>query len=142
MNIEALKLAIARFAKHDLSAYTTAEKRDVLATITGYLVGVHTPLPNTPVSELVNYYITTHEPVTMKIFDQVNDEHFINTRLAADVTRNVYLLRYNMVYNPDTMLKLTPYLFNGKAGALPQAVDALFAKIPPETLAKVNEYYF
>ena len=28
MNIEALKLAIARFAKHDLSAFPTAEPRD------------------------------------------------------------------------------------------------------------------
>lgn len=142
MNIEALKLAIARFAKHDLSAFPTAERRDILGALSGYLVAMHTSLPTSPVSELVNYYVSTHEAVTVRIFDQINEVHFINPKIAAETARNVYLLRYNIVYEPTTMIMLSPLLFNGTAASLPAGVGKWFDKITPEGLAKINEYYF
>lgn len=142
MNIEALKLAVQRFAIHDLSAFPTAERRDILGALTGYLVAIHTSLPTSPVSELVNYYVSTHEAVATKIFDQINEVHFINPKIAAETARNVYLLRYNMVYDPATIIKLSPVLFNGEAASLPAGVGKWFDKISADGLAKINEYYF
>lgn len=142
MNIEALKLAIARFAQHDLSAFPTAERRDILGALTGYMVAINTSLPTSPVSEVVNYYVSTHEAVTTRIFDQVNEVHFINPKIAAETARNVYMLRYNMVYDPATIIKLSPVLFAGQVASLPAGVHKWFDKITPEGLAKINEYYF
>lgn len=142
MNIEALCLAVQRFKKHDLSAFVNHDRRDILGALVGYLVAMHTQLPTSPVTELVNYYVSSHEPAAMRIFDQVNNVEFINTLIACEVARNVYLLRYNIVYDPATMISLSGNLFNGKAAALPNAVNAIFEKVGAESLAKINEYYF
>ena len=142
MNIEQLCLAVQRFKKHDLSAFVNHDRRDILGAVTGYLIGMHTQLPTSPVTELVNYYVSSHEPATMRILDQVNNAEFINTRIACEVARNVYLLRYNIVYDPSVMIGLSAELFSGKVAALPSAVNAIFAKVGVEQLAKINEYYF
>lgn len=142
MNIEALKLAVERFTQHDLSAFPTAERRDILGALVGYLVAINTNLPTSPVTELVNYYVSTHEAVAVKIFDQINDVVFINPKIAAETARNVYLLRYNLVYDPETIIKLSPVLFGSGVAALPAGVSKWFDKITPEGLAKINQYYF
>ena len=142
MNIEAFKLAIQRFAKHDLSAHTTADKRAVLGVVAGYLLAVKSDLPTSPVIELVNYYVATHEPVNARVLSQVNEVEFIDTLIAQEVARNVYQLRYNMVYDPATILKATNCLLNGKAIALPSKVEAIIDKVGCDNLAKINEYYF
>lgn len=142
MNIEALKLAVQRFARHDLSAYPTAERRDILGALVGYMVGMITNLPTSPVNELVNYYVSTHEAVSLRIFDQVNEAHFINPKIASETARNVYLLRYNIVYDPATMIKLSPLIFNGQVASLPPGVGKWFDKIGADSLLKINEYYF
>ena len=94
MSDNKLLLSLQRLNQHDLSGYVTAEKRDVLGIITGVLVAMRLPLPTTPVTEVVNYYVSTHEPVAAKMFDQVNSQLFINTLKAAEVARNVYMFRY------------------------------------------------
>lgn len=143
LDIEALKLAVQRFSKHDLSASPTAERRDILGALVGYMVGIHTNLPTSPVTELVNYYVSNHEAVIVKILDQVNDVIFINPKIAVEVARNVYMLRYNLVYDATTIIKLSPTLFNGQAASLPVVVqNQWFDKITADGLAKINEYYF
>lgn len=142
MNIEQLCLAIQRFKQHDLSAFVNHDRRDILGALTGYLVGMHTQLPTSPVTELVNYYVSSHEPAAMRIFDQVNNAEFINTRIAVETARNVYLLRYNIVYDPSVMIQLSPALFNGTVAALPATVNSVFEKVGVDSLAKINSYYF
>lgn len=142
MNIEAFKLAIQRFAKNDLSAFTTKDKREVLGVLAGYLLAMKSDLPTSPVTELVNYYVVTHEPVNIRVLSQVNEVEFIDTTLAREVARNVYLLRYNLVYNPETLMKLSPTILTTGAAALPSKVQEVFDKIGIDNLAKINTYYF
>ena len=142
MNIEAFKLAIQRFAKHDLSAYTTVDKRAVLGALSGYLLAMKSDLPTSPVSELVNYYVVTHEPVNTRVLSQVNEVELIDTMIAQEVARNVYQLRYNMVYDPMTMLRLTPHILDSKAMSLPAKINEVITKVGSENLAKIGEYYF
>lgn len=142
MNIEAFKLAIQRFAKNDLSAYTTADRRVILGTLAGYLLAVKSDLPTSPVTELVNYYVVTHEPINARVLSQVNEVEFIDTVMAQEVARNVYQLRYNMVYDPETIIKVTSCVLNARAMALPSKVEEAIGKIGFENLEKINDYYF
>lgn len=142
MNIEAFKLAVQRFAKHDLSGYTTAEKREVLGSLAGYLLAMQSPIPTSPVTEVVNYYVVTHEPVAVRVFTQINEVEFIDTNLAREVARNIYMLRYNMVYDPALLLSLTPTILATGAAALPSKVTAIFEKVGIANMAKINSYYF
>lgn len=142
MNIDDFKLAAQRFVKNDLSAYTTADKREVLGTVIGYLVAMNLPLPTTPVTETVNYYVVTHEPVAARVFDQINESEFLDTTMAREVARNIYLLRYNMVYSPEVMISLTPSILASGVASLPSKVSAVINKVGVESLANINKYYF
>lgn len=142
MNIDDFKLAIQRFVKNDLSGYTTAEKREVLGTVAGYLLAMNLTLPTTPVTEVVNYYVTTHEPVASKVFNQINEVEFIDTVMAREVARNIYMLRYNLVYDPATVIKLTPLILTSGAAALPSRVAAVIEKVGIDKLSNINNYYF
>lgn len=142
MSDNKLLLSLQRLNQHDLSGYVTAEKRDVLGIITGVLVAMRLPLPTTPVTEVVNYYVSTHEPVAAKMFDQVNSQLFINTLKAAEVARNVYMFRYRAVYDDEFVLKFMPLIFNNSIAALPAGVSELIGKVTPEVMAKATEYYF
>lgn len=142
MKVEVLKNAITRFAKTELAGYNPAEKRAILGTVAGYLIAMNTNLPTSPVTGIVNYYLASHEPTTVNLMDRVNECEFIDTRLGLEVARNVYMLRYNIVFDSETMLKLGAVLFGGTVATLPTNVNALLNKVGFDKLAVAGTLCF
>ena len=141
-NHNTLLLALQRLEKHDMNGIPVTEKRDVLGVVAGLMVAMRLTLPTTPVTEPVNYYVATHEPVAAKMFDQVNEQLFINTNLAIEMARNIYLMRYRMVYDDSMALKMLTLFSAYDVLNLPPAVGRAYGKVAPDILAKASEYYF
>lgn len=143
MSNNKLLLALQRLEKNDMNGVPLTEKRDVLGVVAGIMVAMRLALPTTPVTEPVNYYVSTHESIATKMFDQVNTELFINTNLAIEMARNIYLMRYRMLYDDQVVLGLLR-LLEGNQGLIniPTAVNVAYGKVAPEVLAKAAEYYF
>ena len=143
MSDNKLLLALQRLDKHDLNAMPRTEKRDVLGVIAGVMVAMRLPLPTTPVTEVVNYYVSTHEPVAAKAFDQVNEQLFINTNKAIEIARNVYMMRYRLVFDDSAVLGLLGTLNGSNAMLnLPAHIASCYNMVTPDVMAKAAEYYF
>lgn len=140
MNAEQLTLALQRLDRHELSAHTTKDKRDILGVVAGVMVAMNLDLPNTPVTEIVNHYVSKCEPISMRIFDQINAGLFISTVKAAETARNIYMYRYRSVYDSELVLRLLPVLFDGRVAALPDEANKLLDRVTAELCAKAVEY--
>lgn len=142
MSDNKLLMALSRLNQNDLSAVVTRDRREVLGITAGVLIAMRLPLPTSPVEEIVNFYVATHEGTVSRMLDGVNEELFVNTNKAIEVARNVYMLRYRSVYDDAFVMRLLPVFFNGSIGAMPQGVMGMLEKVSPEVMAKAAEYYF
>lgn len=139
---ERLIMAICRLAKNDMSAVPTADRRDILGIVAGILVGTKLTLPTTPIEELVNYYVSTHEGVAAKLFSQVNEREFINTSKALETTRNIYLFRYKLLHDEKTILKLLPIMQQNDVTPLPPALVKQIEGAGFDLVSNAIDYYF
>lgn len=135
-------LMLKRLQNKDLADCEVGKRRGVNGIILGYMLGMNTQLPSTPVHNPTNYFLEVYGANLDAVTNQINAAVCIDVAKASEVARNVYQFRYNMVHNTEISAKLIPLVYSGSVATLPSAVKGLLEQVGLETLTKASEYYF
>lgn len=134
--------ALKRVSENDLSAMATVDRRDALGVTAGAFLATLAQLPTTPVDNPVNYYVATHEPQLVAELEAANNKIFINTVKAQEVARNIYLMRYRMLFDPQFVVEHLTDLVMFDFVLLPKSITNIFNKLPDYTMKNIAKYYF
>lgn len=142
LNTEYIETVTKGYHDNELGKYSMAEKRDVLATVVGYAIGVKTQLPPTEVTDVLSYYMDKYDLPVLSLLDKINQKYFINIELAKMVAKQVYMMRYNLVYSIDNVIQFTPVLEAGGLISIPPLAKKTMEMMGVSELAKVEKYFY
>ena len=126
------------WGKESCSGKLPHDKRRILGVYAGFIIGSHAQLPTTEVTDPVNYYVSQHEAASRSMFDQINNFTFIDTMLAVEVSRNVYLTRYKMVFNPVEAMRVCLHTMDGTLSTLQPKAKEIITSIDKELFDKLD----